>query len=105
MYFFHNFEPVCRSMSDSNCCFLTSIQVSQEAGKVVWYFYLFKNFQQFVVIYTVKGFGVINKAEVDVFLEFSCFFYDPISVENLISDSSTFSKCSLCIWQFLFTYC
>ena len=59
--------PVCCSMSSSNCCFLTCIQISQEAGKVVWYSYLFKNFPQFVVIHTVKGFSTVNEAEVDVF--------------------------------------
>ena len=64
-------------MSGYNCCFLTCIQVSQEAGKVLWYSHLFKNFPQFVVIHIVKGFGVVNEAEVDVFLELSCFFYDP----------------------------
>ena len=72
------------------CCFLTCTQISQEAGKVVWYSHLLKNFPQFVVIYTVKGFGVVNKAEVDVFLEFSCFFYDPMEVGNLISDPLPF---------------
>ena len=82
-------------MSGSNCCFLTCIQISQEAGKVVWCSYLLKNFPQFVVIYTVKGFGVINKAEVDIFLEFSYFFYDPSDVGNLIFGSSAFSKFSL----------
>ena len=61
-------------MSSSNYCFLTCIQVSQEAGQVVWYFHLFQNFPQFIVIRTVKGFGTVNKAEVDVFLELSCFF-------------------------------
>ena len=74
MYSFPNLKQVCCSMSSSNCCFLTSIQISQEAGKVDWYSYLFKNFPQFVVIYTVKGFGVVNKTQADVFLEFSCFF-------------------------------
>ena len=64
-------------MSGSGCCFLTCIQISQEAGKVVWYSHLFKNLPEFVVIHTVKGFGIVNKAEVDVFLRFSCFFYDP----------------------------
>ena len=72
-------------MSGSNCCFLTCIQISQEAGKAVWYSYLFKNFPQFLVIHTIKGFGVGNKAEVDAFLELSCFFYDPVDVGNLIS--------------------
>ena len=71
-------------MSSSNCCFLTCIQISQEAGKVVWNSHLLKNFPQFVVIHTVKGFGIVNKAEVDVFLELSCFFDDPTDVGNLI---------------------
>ena len=93
---FPNLEPVPCSMSSSNCCFLTSIQVSQEADKVVWYFHLFKNFPQSVVIYTVKGFSIVNEAELDVFfLEFFCFFYDPISVGNLISYSFVFSKSNL----------
>ena len=87
-------------MSSSNCCFLTCIQVSQEAGKVVWYSHLLKNFPQFVVIHTVKGFSIINEAEVDILLEFSCFFYDPMDVCNLISGSSAFSKSSLNIWKF-----
>ena len=100
MYSFPDLESVCCSMSDSNCCFLTYIQVCQEASKLVWYSHLLKYFPQFVVIYTVKGFGIVNKAEVDVFLEFSCFFYDPVDVGNLISVSSAFSKCSLNIWNF-----
>ena len=87
-------------MSTSNYCFLTCIQISQEAGQVVWYSYLFKNFPEFVVIHTVKGFGIINKTEVDVFLELSCFFYDPVDVGNLISGSSAFSKTSLNIRKF-----
>ena len=64
-------------MSSSNCCFLTCIQISQEAGQGVWYSHLLKNFPQFVVIHTVKGFSIINEAEVDVFLEFPCFLNDP----------------------------
>jgi len=88
------------SMSSSNCCFLTCIQVSQEAGQVVWYSHLFQNFPEFVVIHTVKGFGIVNKAEIDVFLELSCFFNDPMNVGNLISGSSAFSKTSLNIWKF-----
>ena len=72
-------------MSGSNCCFLTSIQVSQEAGKVVWYSHLSKIFPQFVVIHTVNCFGVVNYAEVDGFLELSCFFDDPADVGNLIA--------------------
>ena len=100
MYSFPNLEPVCCSMSDSNCCFLTCIQVSQEAVKVVWYSDLFKNFPQCVVIHTVKGFGIVNKAEVDVFLELPCSFDDPTDVGNLISASSAFSKSSLNNWKF-----
>ena len=87
-------------MSSSNCCFLTCIQISQEAGQVVWYSHLFWNFPPFVVIHTVKGFGVVNKAEVNVFLELSCIFSDPADVGNLISGSSAFSKSSLNIWKF-----
>ena len=70
---FPNFESVHSSMSSSNGCFLTWIQVSQEPGQMVWYSYLFQNFPQFIVIHTVKGFGIVNKAEIDVFLELSCF--------------------------------
>ena len=80
-------EPVCCSMSSSNCCFLTCIQIFQKAGQVVWYSHLFQNFPEFVVIHTVKGFGIVNKAEVDVFLELAWFFYDPTNVGNLISGS------------------
>ena len=86
-------------MSSSNCCFLTCIRVSQEAAQVVWYSHLFQNFPQFIVIHTVKGFIVVNKTEIDIFLEFSCFFYDPMDVGNLISGSSAFSKSSL-NWKF-----
>ena len=100
MYSFPNLEPVYCSMSSSNCCFLTCIQVSQEAGQMAWYAPLFQNFPQFDVIHTVKGFGIVNKAEVDIFLELSCFFDDPMDVGNLISGSSAFSKSSLNIWKF-----
>ena len=103
MYYFPYLEPVCCSVSSSNCCFLTCIQISQEAGQVVWYSLLLKNFPQFVVIHTVKGFGIINKA-VDVFLVFSCFFVDPVDVGNLISVSPAFSKSSLNIWDFFFFF-
>ena len=68
---------------------------------MVWYFHLFKNFPQFVVIHTVKGFGVVYKAEIDIFLERSCFFDDPSDVGSLISGSSAFSKSSLNIWKFM----
>ena len=88
-------------MSSSNCCFLFCLQVSQEAGKVVWYSHLFKNFPQLVVIHTVKGFSIVNEAEVDVFVESACFFYDPVDVGSLISDSSAFCKSGLYIWNFL----
>ena len=91
MYSFSYLEPVCCSMFSSNCCFLTCIQVSQEAGQVVWYSCLFQNFPQFIVIHTVKGFGIVCKAEIDVFPELSWFFNDPVdhgfpggsAVENL----------------------
>ena len=68
---------------------------------MVWYSHLFKNFRQFVVIHTVKDFPIVNEAEVDVFLEFSCFLYDPMNVDILISGSSAYSKSSLHIWKFL----
>ena len=76
------------------------MQVSQEAGQMVWYSHLFQNFPQFIVIHTVKDFGVVNKAEIDVFLELYCFFDDPADVDNLISGSFAFSKASLNIWNF-----
>ena len=101
MYSFSYFEPVCCSMSCSNCCFLTCIHISQEAGQVVWYSHLFQNCPQFIMIHTVKGFGIVNKAEIDVFLELSCFFHDLADVGNLISGSSTFSKTSLNMWNFM----
>ena len=86
--------------NSSSCCFLTCIQVSQEAGQVVWYSHLFQNFPQFILIHTLKGFGIVNKAEIDVFLELSCFFNDLEDVGNLISGSSAFYKTSLNIWKF-----
>ena len=92
-YSFSYLEPVCYSMSSSNCCFLTCIQVSQESGQVVWSSHLFQNFPQFIAIHTVKGFRIVNKAEIDVFLELSCFFDDPTDVGNLISTT-------LYIWKF-----
>ena len=88
-------------MSSSNCCFLTCIQISLEAGQVVWYSHLLKNFPQFVVIHTLKGFGIVNKTEMDVFLKLSCFFDDPADVGNLISGSSGVSKSSLNTWKFM----
>ena len=79
---------------------MSYVPASQETGKVVWYSHLFKNFPQFVVIYIVKGFSIVNEAEVDVFLVFPCFFYDPTDVGYLICMSSAFSKSSLYIWKF-----
>ena len=98
MYSFPNSELVHFSMFGSNYCFLTCIQVSQEGGKVVWYSHLLKNLP--VVVHTVTCFSIVNEAEVDVFLEFSCFFYDPTDVGYLISGSCAFSKSSLNIWNF-----
>ena len=72
---------------------------------MVWYSYLFRGFPQFVMLHTVKGFSIVNETEVDVFLEFPCFCYDPMNVGSLISGSSAFSKSSLYIWKFSFTYC
>ena len=98
---FSYLEPVFYSMSSSNCCFLNCMQISQKAGQVVWYSHLFKNFPQFIVICTVKGFGIVHKTEVDVFLKCSHFFNDPTDIGNLISGSSAFSKPSLNIWKFM----
>ena len=97
MYSFPNCEAVCCSMSRSNCCFLNSIHISQEAGQVVWYSHLLKHVLQFVVIH--EGFGIVN--EVEVFLGLSYFSYDPMDIGNLISASSSFSKSSLNIWKFM----
>ena len=88
-------------MSSSNCCFLTCIHVSQGAGQVVWYSHHLQNFPQFIVVHTVKGFGIVNIAEIDIFLELSCLFDDLLDVGNLISGSSAFSKTSLTIWKFM----
>ena len=100
MYSFPCLETVCCSMSSSNCCFLICIQISQEAGE--WSgIRISKNFPQFMVIHTVKGFRIVSKAEVDAFLELSCFFDDPADVGNLVSGSSAFSKPSLNIWKFM----
>ena len=88
-------------MSSYNCCLLTHIQISQEAGQVVWYSHLLKNFPEFIVIHTLKGFSIVNEAEVDVFLELSCFYDYSTDVGNLISGSSAFSKSSLNICKFM----
>ena len=96
MYSFLDLEPVCCSI-----CFLVCIQISREAGKVVWYSDLLRKFPQFVVVHTIKGFGIVNEREVDVFLELSCFFDDPMDVGHLMSGSSAFSKSSLNIWKLL----
>ena len=81
------------------------MQISQEAGQVAWYSHLLKKSSQFVVIHTVKGFGVVNKAKVDVSLELSCFFNDPVDVGNLISVSSAFSRSSLNIYLEVHSSC
>ena len=98
-YSFPSLEPVCFSLSGSNCFFSTCIHISQEAGKLVWYSHLLKSLLQFVVIHTIKGFSVVSEAELEVFLEFSCVFYDPADVDSLISGSSAFSKSSFNIWK------
>ena len=100
-YSFLDLEPISYSIQGFNCCFLTLIQVSQETGKMVWYSHLSKNFPQFVMIYTVKGFIVVDETEIDVFLKFPCLLYNPVNVGNFISRSSSFSKPSLDIWRFL----
>ena len=98
-YSFPDLEPVCCYMSSFNCCFLTCIQISQEAGQVDWYSHLFWNFPQFVVIHIIKDFGIVNKTEVDIFLELS-YFFDNTDVGDLISGSTAFSKSNLNIWKF-----
>ena len=104
MYSFSYMEPVCCSMSSSNCCFLTCIQVSQKAGQVVWYSHLFQNFPQFIVIHTVKGFGIVNKAEIDVFLELSSFFDDPVDIGNSISGFSAKIPVVTIVWLKCLSY-
>ena len=100
MYSFPYLKLVRYSMSTSNCCYLTCIQISQEADQVVWHSHLFQNFPHFIVVHTVKSFGIVNKAEIDVFLELSWFFHEPADVGNLISASSAFSKTNLNIREF-----
>ena len=112
MYSFSYLEPVCCSISGPNCCFLTCIQISQEAGQMIWYSHLFQNFPQFVVVHTVKGFCLVNKAEIDVFLELSCFFDDPmLAIWSLVplpflkpawtSESPRFVYCRSLAWRIL----
>ena len=113
MYSFSYLEPVCCSMSSSNCCFLTCIEVSQEAGQVVWYAHLFQNFPQFIVIHKVKGFGIVNKAEVDVFLDSLAFLMiqQMLAIWSLLplpflspawtSSSSWFTYCWSLPWRIL----
>ena len=97
---FPDSKTTCCSVSNPTCCFLTCIQVSQEAGKAVCYSLHLRIFQQCVVIHTIKGFGVVNKTEVDVFLKLSYFFHDPTDFGDLISGSSAFSKFNSNIWKF-----
>ena len=94
------FELVHCALSSCNCCFLTCIQISWEYGKMVWEYPISWRIFHSLLWSTVKGFSLFNKGEIDVFLEFSCFFYDPMDVGNLISGSSAFSKPSLNIWKF-----
>ena len=84
-YSIFNPEPISCSIQGSNCCFLTCIQVSWETGKMVWYSHLFKSFPQFIMIHTVKGLGIVDETEIDVFLEFLSVLYDPANVGNLLS--------------------
>ena len=100
MYSFPNMEPVCCSTSSSNYCFLTCMHNSQEAGQVVWYSHLLENFPVCCDPHSQKIF-IVSKAEIDVFLELSCFFDDPADVGNLISGSSAFSKSNLNSWKFI----
>ena len=113
MYSFSYLEPVCCSMSSSNCCFLTCIQISQEACQVVWYSHLLKNFPQFIVIHTVKGFAIVSKAEMDVFsgtLAFSM-IQQMLAIWSLVplpflkpawtSGSSRFTYCWSLAWRIL----
>ena len=106
MYSFPDLEPVCCSISSSNCCFLTCIQISQKAGQVVWYSHLLKNFSQFIVVHTDKGFGIVNKAEIDVFLELSCFATWslvplPFLKPTWTYGSSRFTYCWSLAWRIL----
>ena len=113
MYSFSYLEPVCCSMSSSNCCFLTCIQISQESDQVVWYSYIFQHFPQFIVIHTVKGFGIVDKAEVDVFLELASFLMiqQMLAIWSLAplpflnpawtSRSSWFTYCWSLVWRIL----
>ena len=84
-----------------DCCFLTCIQISQDAGQMVWYSHRFKNFSQFIVIHRVKIFDIVNKEKEDIFPELSCFLDDPTDVGNLISGSYAFFKPNLNIWKFM----
>ena len=99
MYSFPNLEPVCCSMSGSNCCFLTCVQFSQQSGKVVWYSHLYKNFPAYCDPHSQRLW--CSQWSRSISLEFFCFFYDPVAVGNLISGSSAFLKFSLYTWKFL----
>ena len=101
LYSFLNPESINCSIQGSNCCFLASTQVFQETGKMVWCSHLFKSFTQFAMVHTVRSFSIVNETELDVFLMFFCFLYNPANVGNLISSSSVFSKPSLDTWKFL----
>ena len=106
MYSFPNFKPVHCSMSSSNCCYLSCIQVSQQSGKVFWYSHLFKNFPQLVVIHTVKGFSVVNEPEEAVFLGLPCFFHD-LPPQNPACTSGSFGIriASFSVFLYSGTFC
>ena len=105
MYFFPEVEAIHHSMSSYNCCFLACIHISQAAGQVVWYSHLFKNFPVCCDPHSQRLHSTVSETEVDVFLEFFCFFCDPADVGNLTSGSSAFPKSSLYIWNFLVHNC
>ena len=105
MYSFPNIKTVCCSMSGSNCCFLTCIQFSQEAGQVVWYSHLFKNFPHFVMIHTVKRFSIVSEVEGHVILKFPSFFYDPVMLAIWSLVPLFFLNPSCTSGSFWFTYC
>ena len=101
LYSFLNLESISCSIWGSNCCFLTHIQVSQETDKMVWNSCLSKSFPQFVMIYLVKGYSIVDETEIDVFVKFPHLFYNPANAGNLISSSSSSYKPTLDIWSFL----
>ena len=104
-YSFPNFEPVCYSMTSSSCCFMTCIQVSQETGKLILYFHLFKNFPQYGVVHTVKEFQVVNEAEIDILLKFLCFLCEPMNTDIWYLIPLPFLNAACTYGSSLFRYC